>query len=206
MCMAFSFFFSALTPWLLLVWFFQKVSLKKRLLFLGKGTALFLLSLLAVGILLLPVGGLSVVRWVASFSSNFSIPLSGILVVAIMEESFSWRLFSPTDWKTTWLFGSVASLVLYPSALGLGQIDAYSWGWGCGPVLIVVALLCIILLWTKNRLGILLLLSLAAFTMSLQESTNFWDYLVDPIYGVLSIGALLERWLAQSKPKKKKRN
>jgi len=44
-----------------------------------------------------------------------------------------------------------------------------------------------VLLLTKNRFAILLLLALAAYDLQLQESTNLWDYLIDPIYAILAM-------------------
>ena len=182
-----SFFFSALTPWLLFIFVFQKITIRNSAACRYKVAALFTGMLLAAGILIIPIGGLSVARWLASFSNSFSIPLMGILGIAIVKQTFSRTIFSPCDWKAVWLFGAIASFILYPSALGLSRVDTYVWGWGCGPVFIGTALLTMALLFMGNRFGVLLLLALAAFIVPLQESTNLWDYLIDPFYAVISI-------------------
>ena len=193
------FFFSALPPLLLLVWLFQKLLPKEKSNF-SKSIALFFIGLLAAGILLMPVQGLSVARWSASFLSSFSIPLIGLLAISVVEEVFSKKIFSSRDWKAAWLFGAGASLLLYPSALGLGRSDTYSWGWRCSVIFIGVALIAIFLLWKKNRFGILLLLALAAFDFHIQETTNFWDYVIDPIYGGVALVMLLTRFFRSHAP------
>ena len=182
----FPLFYEALGPWLLLVWLFLRI-LKKAQWYRPGMSSLCFIGLGVTGVLVFSFHGLSVARWVASFDGNFSIPLLGILAIAIIEESFSVVLFAPRDWKATWFFGAIATIVLYPSALGLGSIDVYSWGWGAGILLLSIALITAVLLWRENRFGILLLLALAASTFHVQGSTNLWDYIIDPAFGVLSI-------------------
>lgn len=118
-----------------------------------------------------------------------SIPFFGLVVVVICEKIFKRKIFSPRDWRVLWIFGVVASLVLYPSALGLTHIDTYSWGWASlsfNELVAAVALIAVFLLWKKNQFGVVLLLALLAFAFGLKASTNFWDYLIDPIYGVMA--------------------
>ena len=126
-----------------------------------------------------------------SFMSSFSIPLLGILSVKVLEMMFKRKIFSARDWRAIWIFGVVASLVLYPSGLGLTHIDTYSWGWDPHEFLVAtVAVITIFLLWKKNGLGVLLLLALGAFAFQLQASANLWDYVIDPIYGVIAFGMM----------------
>ena len=176
-----NFLFSELTPWLFLIWLFQKGTRRS-----GIGSFL-IMAIFSALLLACPINGLSVVHWIASFSSSWSAPLVGIVVVAILEQAFTCNIFSPLDWKTAWFFGAAASLVLYPSALGLSRFDVYCSGWHFGFLTIATAIVAIILIWKKNRCGILLLLAFTAFDLHLQPSTNLWDYLIDPFYGLLSL-------------------
>lgn len=172
---------SLLIPFLTLLLFFQKIT-KRR------GTLSFLIgAFCSLLILKTYINGLSVNRWIASFSETWSIPLAVILVVLIFENYFSKTIFSSSDWKIIWLFGAIASLVLYPSALGLGRFDIYSLGWHSKTLVFVITAVGVVSLWKRNRLGIILLLSLAAWNLHLQASSNFLDYLVDPVYGMLSL-------------------
>jgi hypothetical protein len=79
--------------------------------------------------------------------------------------------------------------------LGLGprNFDAYALGWpwlfwGQAAVLFgAVALAAAGLILRGNRFGYVLLLTLAGYASGFQESTNLWDYLVDPVYGAVAL-------------------
>lgn len=125
-----------------------------------------------------------------------SILLLGLVIIFLMEKIFYLKFFSPHDWKAASIFGVIASLVLYPSALGLTRIDTYGWGWASlslkaniAFVLLITsaALVTIFLLWKRNRFGMVLFIGLLAFALHVKASTNFWDYFIDPIYGTIAI-------------------
>ena len=42
-----------------------------------------------------------------------------------------------------------------------------------------------------NRFGYILLLALLGYAVGFQESTNLWDYLLDPVYGAVALLAVL---------------
>jgi hypothetical protein len=131
--------------------------------------------------------------------ADFSVPTAGLLAAAVGSMVFGKQLFRSRDWGAAWIFGALASLALYPSALGLGprNFDAYALGWpwlfwGQSGVLFgAVALAAAGLLWRGNRFGFLLLVGMLGFSAGFQESRNLWDYLVDPLFGGVAIVALL---------------
>ena len=181
-----SLFFSALMLWLIVMSLVQKKIQKNR--FFTTPVFPFLVVGLGVGgLLFFPLGGFPLTYWSASLMSCFSLPLVALLLILIVERLFSCTLFSPQDWRAAWIFGAVGSLVLYPAALGLGRIDPYAWGWDVGSFFIVIACLTLVLLLARNRFAILLLIAIAAFDIKLQESTNLWDYLIDPIYAIVAL-------------------
>ena len=91
------------------------------------------------------------------------------------------------------------ALLLYPMGLGLTSIDPYGWGWG--PVLpIVMAVVAALLILMGNRFGIVLLFPFLGSLLHLQESTNFWDAVIDPFYG----GVALVTTLVTLFPRRKK--
>jgi hypothetical protein len=187
---------SAASPWLMLVLCLQRLATWRgsrvrhwgRL--LGPGVV-------ALVVLLIPVEGIAISRWVASLNANFSIPLIGILAVAVWEGAFERPIFAKQDWAAGWIFGAIGGLLLYPFALGVGSFDPYEWGWRFSPLFVVSALLTSWLIWKKNRFGFLLMLSIAAFHLSLLESGNYWDYLFDPVYVLLSVAVLGRRCFHQ---------
>lgn len=178
--------YAGLAPWLAL-----------SLLLLGRNPflsrvriiAALLLALILPGIAV-PLTGWNGFAWVRVLEPNPSFTLTALLGIALWERISRKRLFRPEDWKTAWIFGTSSALLLYPMGLGLTSLDPYSWGWW-PRIPILVALAAAILILRGNRFGILLLLPFAGFLIGLQESTNFWDAVIDPFYAIFSILALI---------------
>jgi hypothetical protein len=53
-----------------------------------------------------------------------------------------------------------------------------------------VAAVAALLIWRANRFGWILVGTALIYLVGVQESRNFWDYLVDPLYAVLSLLAV----------------
>ena len=192
---------SAICPWLAVAWVLQRVATRLRPQ-LREWTRLALAGVIAALILLVHVEGLAISRWLVGLNANFSVPLTGMLAVALYERALGRQVFWERDWIAGWAFGAVGSLTLYPLALGVGSFDPYEWGWRFSPLFVIVAALSGWLIWKKNRFGLLLLVAVIAFHLHLLESSNYWDYLLDPIYGLVSIAALTRRGLsALSRPR-----
>jgi hypothetical protein len=84
---------------------------------------------------------------------------------------------------------AVAALLLYPTALGWGDWDAYRLGWGSWWFLSVLLLLCGLSAWMGVYvLPALVALALLAWTLGLMESSNLWDYLMDPWLSMFALG------------------
>ena len=182
-----------LVPLLLLWWIFQRAAgLKGWLATIVAGVAAF-------GAVLFPWFGHSLPHWSASLSGNFSVIMAVLLLFGIISRAGGCGFFRAGDWNAAWIFGAVASLLLYPSALGLGpqNFDSYALGWpwlfrGQSLVLFGAAgLTAALLIWCGNRFGYVLLLALLAYAIGFQESENLWDYLLDPVYGAVSLLVVL---------------
>lgn len=176
---------------LLLLWLLQRL-LRGRwgLLFSALGAAL---------LLIVPILGHPARYWVAALAANVSVPLVALLVASIAARAGMTPLFRAREWRACWIFGAVAAFVLYPSALGLGlrNFDSYALGWPWLDSAVslalfgIVALTSALLVYRGNRFGWVLVLSSVAYLFRIQESQNFWDYLVDPLYAALSLLACL---------------
>ena len=182
-----------LVPLLLLWWIFQRAAgLKGWLATIVAGGAAF-------GAVLFPWFGHSLPHWSASLSGNFSVIMATLLLVGIMTRASGCHFFRDRDWKAAWIFGAVASLLLYPSAFGLGpqNFDSYALGWPWlfrGQSLVLfggAGLTAALLIWCGNRFGYVLLLALLAYATGFQESENLWDYILDPVYGAVSLLVVL---------------
>ena len=197
--------YSAVCPWLALVWCLQRAArlLKHPL----RGWMLLAATgAIAAVVMVVPVEGLVIARWVAGLNANFSVPLTVMLALIVWEEIFDRSRFSEREWATAWGFGAIGGLVLYPMALGLGSFDPYEWGWPISPLFLVIGVLTAWLIWRGNRFGLLLLLAAAAFQLRLLESANYWDYLLDPIYSLVSLGWFAGRLATSTRSSLTKRN
>jgi len=84
---------------------------------------------------------------------------------------------------------ALSGLFFYPTALGLGTIDPYSWGFinnsASFSSLIFICFLAMLIIFSFIKQYSLLLftlvLCLAAYQLKLLESRNLWDYLFDPL-------------------------
>jgi hypothetical protein len=189
--------FSAVCPWLALIRALQVLKgcygLRQR-----GCIRLSLLGLAALGILVVPVQGISIAGWVRGLNANFCLPLTALLAVAVWEEEFGAKLFSARDWTAGWVVIAAAGVGLYPCALGWGSFDPYQWGWGFSPLFVGSAVLTGGLLWKQNRFGLVLLVAILAYHLGLLESNNYWDYLVDPIAWLVAALALARRLLGRA--------
>ena len=86
----------------------------------------------------------------------------------------------------------LVSLMFYPLALGLGMIDPYAWGYsslGLFIGVLVFALVCGLAGWTKGVW--IIALAILAWVGHWYESTNLWDYVLDPLLAIWAVIALV---------------
>ena len=178
-----------MVPLLLLWWIFQRAAgLRGWIPTLIAGVA-------ALGAVMFPWFGHSLPHWSAGLSANFGVITVVLLLAGIFDRASGSSFLGERDWRAAWIFGAVASLLLYPSALGLGpqNFDAYALGWPwlfrSQSLLLFggVGLTAAWLIWLGNRFGYVLALALLAYATGFQESANLWDYLLDPVFGVASL-------------------
>ncbi|MEY4496216.1 MAG: hypothetical protein RL744_1280 [Pseudomonadota bacterium] len=114
--------------------------------------------------------------------------------LSIVTMLLLWSSILPTTKKTP--LGFKASLALiaiafYPLALGLGMVDPYAWGYGSIALLISVilfAIVCGLAGWNK---GVWIIsFAIIAWSAHWHESTNLWDYLLDPFLAIWALIAI----------------
>ena len=131
---------------------------------------------------------LPLLAYVRGVSSDLSSTLVALACLSLGRRLFDWPAMAGREGMVLHVALAVAAVVLYPTALGWGDWDAYRPGWG-----------------SFGLLGILLLLSLACWIAGLRllpalvglallgwgagwmESGNLWDYLMDPWLAVLAM-------------------
>jgi hypothetical protein len=95
---------------------------------------------------------------------------------------------------------ALVAIAFYPFALGVGMLDPYVWGYGSiGLLAAVIATALIAWLAGSNRIAIILAIAILAWTVGWHESTNLWDYILDPFLGLWAIGSLIRSgWRARA--------
>lgn len=130
----------------------------------------------------IPLQGISAARWLISFTANFSIPLTALVLDRIWERAFGNPLMDSRARRTAWSFGLGGGILLYPMALGLGEFDPYGLGFGSPRLLVPLLLFTLWLLHRQDRFGAILVACVLTYNLRLLESSNLWDYLLDPLY------------------------
>jgi hypothetical protein len=137
-----------------------------------------------------PVGParLPIVAYVRGISSDLSISLVAIACLGMYQRLSGARLVDGRERTLVNMVFAAGAVFLYPLALGLGDWDAYRLGWGSPGLWAVLLLLCLAC-WSKGfrLLPMLVGLSLLAWAAGALESTNLWDYLIDPWLAVAAI-------------------
>ena len=131
---------------------------------------------------------------------SLELPLSGYVrgvtgELSVVTMLLLWGSILPTAKKTPLGFKvplAVIAIAFYPLALGFGMVDPYAWGYGSIALLIAVILFaigCGLAGWMK---GVWIIsFAIVAWAAHWHESTNLWDYLLDPFLAIWVLLAIL---------------
>jgi hypothetical protein len=103
------------------------------------------------------------------------------------------------------IFWFATGMILYPAALGFFNTDMYSFGFHASMHWCVLGLSVTAVLCRLRILGLCLAFSVLANLLKLHESSNLWDYVIDPwlwIAATVSLPVGLYRQLFGTKPGK----
>jgi len=137
-----------------------------------------------------PLGDFTLWRWLMSVHANPSVLFVGFLTAYVGSRLMGRPWLTVGDRLTAYLIAFVVGGVLYGSATGYLRPDLYAWAWESEGVVAGTGVLAAVLIVKGNRIGILLVVALAAHVADLIESDNVWDYLIDPIFWLLSLYGL----------------
>jgi len=151
------------------------------------------LLLAATAILALaPLGGLTPAGYVRGVLGDLSLTTTVLLLRALGRPFFGWGPIDPRSRLA--LQGVVAGggLALYPFALGLGPVDPYRLGYAT-PWFVGLVLLLALAAWLQRLPLVSLCLAGAvlAYALGGHESTNLWDYVLDPLVSIWGLTGLL---------------
>jgi len=139
--------------------------------------------------------GLDAAGWWSGIVPGLSIPTLALLVHAGLRLTGRVGWLRNQDLAGLYLLGAVAGLILYPAALGWSAWDPYAAGWMRSWVVLAGGFTCGVACLLGNRLGWVLLATVAAWRLGLLESRNYWDYLVDPLFFVLALAMCGWTWM-----------
>jgi hypothetical protein len=143
--------------------------------------------------------GMSMELPLAAYVRGVAGDLSVVTTLLLWSNLLPGSKAAPIAFKISVVF---VALAFYPFALGLGMVDPYAWGYGSISLLIAVllfALICVMAGWTKGSwiIGI----AIIAWGVHWQESTNLWDYLLDPFLALWAVISLLAAILQKRREK-----
>ena len=160
---------------------------------LQRGHFALLVCAIAI-VVLIPFGGLPLAAYVRGWMGDLSITSLVLLMLMILRPLFGWALSDAKAKTTLLILIALAAVGLYPMALGLGFFDPYRLGYGnlwlMGGLLLVTLVACF-----RQLPLVALTIALAVFAWGIgwYESTNLWDYLLDPLLAIYAISALVRR-------------
>jgi hypothetical protein len=150
------------------------------------------LLLLAGGI---PAGGLPAAAYVRGVVGDLSLPTLLLLAASLASYVLGRRLVEARERAAWFAVVIAAALFLYPMALGLGGFDPYALGYGSHALATALLLLTLAAWAARCHYAVLgVLAAVAAFLAGLLDSTNLWDYLIDPLLA----GYALFWWLRRA--------
>lgn len=153
---------------------------------LGTGRRRTLFAALAAGLAVVPWGGLPIAGYLRGVTGDLS-----VTTLVLLSMGFTGGL-ERTERLAVSLFVVTAALFLYPMALGLGPFDPYRLGFS--PRGLLVVLFGVAVFASLRDLYVLVLCvggAVLAHALGLLESSNLWDYLVDPW---VFVAAIYELW------------
>ena len=144
---------------------------------------------------IIPLSGLPIPLYIRAGLGDLSIVTQLLLSIYIINSLAG--IYSTPARKTAYLqlcaFTLVTGVWFYPTTLGLTYFDPYRFGYITDPMhwmalgYFFLGALTLLLLRSSWTSGILCLATLS-FSFGNLQSTNYWDYMIDP---VLMVGAII---------------
>jgi hypothetical protein len=153
-------------------------------------------------VLVVPLLGDFVLAMLRGLFGGLSVTTVALLLALALKKGKGWPVFAGQEARWLPPLIVVAALLFYPAALGWGALDPYEWGHDEALVLpLMVGALALVAWLAGWRVSALTLtLALALWHLHMLESTNLWDYLLDPLLTFAVLGVLAARGLRRIWP------
>ncbi|HAS16821.1 MAG TPA: hypothetical protein DCR39_02770 [Nitrospiraceae bacterium] len=139
---------------------------------------------------LIPIAGISAARMLLSLNHSYSIGLTILLLVFIINKFFKVLLLSHRDSLYLSIFNIILGFILYTTSLGFISYDIYYAGYNFWPLFFIISVLIIILVLGGSRLQWVFIAYILGWNMKFIPSPNFFDYLIDPLLFFISTGVV----------------
>jgi hypothetical protein len=149
-------------------------------------------------VLSIPVWGVSLAGFVRGMMGDLSMTTLVLLALALAR-SFADHVAIEEKNRIAMLKAIlIAAILFYPLALGIGMFDPYRLGYG--NMWFMVALLGLAV-WSTLRYSTLfalcIALAVAAWSVGWYESSNLWDYLLDPWLAIYALAFQVKQHLTR---------
>ena len=145
-------------------------------------------------LMLVPFGAMPVAAYVRGVTGDLSITTLVLLCCALMKQWCDCVTAEGKQRRALLMMIALFALALYPMALGIGGYDPYRLGYG-DPLFIFVLLLLVLFAWFLKFPLVVLCIALAtlAWATGWYESSNIWDYLIDPFVSFYALAVITIR-------------
>ncbi|HXK08647.1 MAG TPA: hypothetical protein VMT70_03275 [Vicinamibacteria bacterium] len=151
-----------------------------------------LLLAVALGVALVPLGGLPAAAYARGAVGDLSVTTMLLLLHSLLRPVLGWESVGKASRITLQVLAATGGLLLYPSALAPGPTDPYRIGFGNPWFLAALLLLATgALVLRLHFVASSIALAVLVWALGGYESRNLWDYLLDPLLAVWGTVALL---------------
>lgn len=151
----------------------------------------------------LPIGQTDVSGFALGYMGALSASMLVLLGFQLLANIGAIEGHMPSVLRNMNIFWFATGMILYPAALGFFSTDMYSFGFHTSMHWCVLGLSVVAMFCRLRILGLCLAFSMLANLLKLHESSNLWDYVIDPwlwIAAAVSLPATIFRQLFGTKP------
>jgi hypothetical protein len=139
---------------------------------------------------LMPLAGLPLAGYLRGMVGDLSITTLVLLLLALLRPYYV--LVNDKQHAHLLILAAFTAICLYPLALGIGLYDPYRLGYSNFLFIASVLFIAIAtMLIRDNLVALCLALAVLAWSLGWYESSNLWDYLIDPLVALYAISALI---------------
>jgi hypothetical protein len=143
---------------------------------------------------LLPITGMSLAAYLRGGIGDVSITTLLLLWSVLAKPWLSCTTLNIKNRFALFALIALAALALYLMALGIGAYDPYRLGYGNTPFVTTVLLIALAAwYWKIYWVTLCIACATLAWAMGWYESTNLWDYLLDPFVASYALAVITKK-------------